>query len=285
MGVMMEVNINIVMKRIFKDKIEWFSCNYDKEIAGWITGTIEGNSIILEDLLIPEQEADSGGVDMTGKQLVKLRKEYGKKCESIIGEWHSHSSMGSFWSSTDEEFIKQFSEPREICIFIVSSKETHKIRVEIRKPFTISLDDLEYEVEEDDKLAKKLQKELDKKVTIPIRTQQNFGGFGGYGGGYGSQQTLSDNKKENNAKVGRMMKFYNGINKVEISGVPSYYAEDFFNQFNNLSPKIDFNNRFGDAKIEIAFKNKEEAINEMKEIRNYFVNMLEELEDINQTYT
>jgi len=281
----MEVEINVIMKKIFKDKIEWFSNNYDKEIAGWITGTIDGESIVLEDLLIPEQEADTGGIEINGKAVIKLRKEYGKKCEKIIGEWHSHHSMGAFWSVTDEEFIKQFSEPREICIFIVSSKDEHKIRVEIKKPFRISIDDLDYKVETDDKLAKQLQKEIDKKITTPTRIQSNYGwGYGGGYGNYGQQQQQSDTKRNNNFKVSRMIKFYNEINQIEIIDVPTYYAEEFFTQFKHLNPKIDFENRFGEAKIEIKFDNKKRALKEMKDIKNYFINMFEELEDNTTTY-
>ena len=84
---MVEVNIKVVMERQFKDKIDWLSKNYDKEIAGFITGEIDGEEIVLEDLIIPEQEVGSAHVDIEGKSQVKLRKEFGNKCKKIIGEW------------------------------------------------------------------------------------------------------------------------------------------------------------------------------------------------------
>jgi hypothetical protein len=143
----MKYKIDIIMKEKFKEKIDWISNFYDKEVNGFITGVIGDGEIILEDVLFPYQESGSGSAEVTGANLVKMRKEYKDKCKKIIGEWHSHHSMGAFWSGDDDKVIEDFAEPRETTIFIVSSKGHHLVRLEMRKPFKLSINNLSYETE------------------------------------------------------------------------------------------------------------------------------------------
>lgn len=163
----------VKIKKELEDKLNWFTHNYDKEIGAWLIGKITENKIIIEDFLIPHQEVDCASVDTDGKSLVKLRKEYGDKCKKIIGHWHSHNTMGAFWSLDDESFIEEFSEPREIAVFIVSSKtDRHLIRLEINKPLKVSLDKLDYSIAFDNpKLKKELRKIIKEKV---IETESIF---------------------------------------------------------------------------------------------------------------
>lgn len=278
-----EFDVNIVMKKTFKDKIDWLSSNYDKEIAGFIFGEIKEDGIYLEDLLIPEQEAGGGSVTLQGKELVKLRKEYGDKCKKILGEWHSHNSMGAFWSSTDEDdFIKPFAKPRKVTLFIVSSEGKHLIRMEIRKPFFMSLDKLPYvvEEEEDNKLKKLLEKEIKKKVTEEVVTQSSvMGGYSGYGRTYGSSSgfplftKFKNNEKEAKQKLSGMWKFYNNGNILEIAELTEEQAGSLEENFKDLEPIIR-GGEYYDYIVEFRFKNKEEAIDGMKEIRTFLIPIL-----------
>lgn len=270
-----EVQIKVLMKRALKDKIDWFVNNYDKEIAGWLTGTIEGDSIILEDLLIPNQEADAGGVEMTGKQIVELRKEYGDECTRIKGEWHSHNTMRAFWSATDEAFMEQFSEPREVCIFIVSSKDDgHKIRVEIRKPFRISVDDLEYEVidEEDDKLGEELKAEIEKKVTLPVSN---------YTSQSSTQTTFSKARQDVDLgeRISQKTKYYNADNSIEINDLNSYHAEQLVKELEDMCPEM--LGQGGEMySVKFTFTKKKKAKKAWKKIKEVLIPFIEEEMDM-----
>lgn len=150
------------------DKIDWFTDNYPKEISGWLVGDITKDLISITDLLIPYQEVGDASVDTSGGDLIKLRKEYGDKCLKIIGHWHSHNTMDNYWSTTDDNFIDEYMEQREKAIFFVSGKgNDHRVRVEIRKPLNISIDELDYCVvsEEVNELGKELLKVIEEKVT------------------------------------------------------------------------------------------------------------------------
>ena len=153
-------------------KMKYLSDNFEKEIGGWIIGEYKDDGIYLNDLLIPEQEVSSASVDINAGSSGKLVKEFKEKCTKIIGHWHSHCKMGCFWSYTDENNMEEIMKPRKRFLFIVSSKGEHKIRLELKEPFRISVDDMQYELQskEYDKIRKKLEKEISKKV---IETSYN----------------------------------------------------------------------------------------------------------------
>lgn len=281
-----EFDVNIVMKETFKEKVDWFSSNYENEIAGFIIGEINEEGIILEDLLIPEQEVGTASISLKGKDLVKLRKEYGDKCKKIIGEWHSHNDMGCMWSYTDEEdFIKPFSEPREVTIFVVSSKGEHLIRMEIRKPFFMSLDKLSYVVEskENDKLQKQLEREIKKKVKEA--EEVSIIDTTGRGTGRDYNYPLFTNFKERKRKAKMMLtdmwKFYNGVNVLKLVGLTEEQAESLGQEFEKLKPIVVIGGMsIYDSSVAFKFKNKNEAINKMKEIRTFLLPLLiEEVEE------
>lgn len=160
-----EYTIEIILSERFKRIIDYFSINYNKEIAGFITGEVKDNRIIAEDLIFPEQSTSCGSVNFNGSSLAKLRSKEGDKCLRIIGEWHSHNSMGCFWSTTDiDEFIEPFSKDRDISLFIVSSKGEDLVRLEIRKPLKISIDKIDYYVECNKEICEECERIIKEKV-------------------------------------------------------------------------------------------------------------------------
>jgi len=164
---MNEIKLKVVMSKKFDEITKWFTNNYKNEVAGFITGGIKDGVIMIDDLLIPEQEVGGATVDMSGKSQIALRKEYGKKCEKIIGEWHSHCKMGVHWSCTDEdEMITPYADVRDFSVFVVSNEKEHRVRVEIRKPLWISVDEVEYVVNVSDKKIEEFcQEVIEKKLT------------------------------------------------------------------------------------------------------------------------
>ncbi len=165
---MMEIvqNFTVEIEKELNDKLRWFTCNYENEIGGWLTGEITEDKIIIKDLLVPRQEVSSGSVDTEGKALIELRKEYGDRCLQIIGHWHSHNTMSAFWSHTDETFMETFTAPRGKAVFIVSSKKDgHLVRFEMSKPIKVILDSLNYEIiGENKELIETCQKIIKDKV-------------------------------------------------------------------------------------------------------------------------
>jgi len=262
----METNIKVILKSKFKSKIDWLSSNYSNEIAGFIAGTIKDNQIIVEDLLIPAQEVGTSSIEMNGKQISLLRKEYGKACEKIIGEWHSHCDMSCFWSVTDDDFINQYMEPRKIGIFIVSAKARHLIRIEVREPFGISIDKVPYSVEYDDNLNKSLKKEIEKKITERVGYVSNSTSTYYGGGGYTNEE------KEFKQEVAKKVTYYNKTNIVVVGPLYWFYSDAVCQEFEDLNPEQD---PLGQGKeyhnINFKFKTKEKAIDFMKDVKTFLL--------------
>ena len=164
-----ECDIHIYLDKKLDMKLKYLSSEFPKEVGGWLVGEFKDDGIYIEDLLMPEQEVSGSSVDINPSAGPKLMKEYKDKCKKIIGHWHSHVSMGCFWSATDETNMAGIMEPREKYVFIVSSKGEHLIRIETKVPFRMSINKIGYEVidEEYDKIGVKMDKELKKKIIEP----------------------------------------------------------------------------------------------------------------------
>jgi proteasome lid subunit RPN8/RPN11 len=294
-----KIMLKIVMRRKLKDKIDWLSTNYDKEIAGFILGKVDKGTIRLDDILIPFQEAGYGSVDIGGKHLVKMKIDHPDECEKIIGEWHSHHSMGSFYSSTDnDDFIAKWMAPRKMGVFIVSSKGKHTIKVEIREPFFISLETEDYELEGDDSVANELKKEIEAKVSVPkydnvnnVRVYSGNSNYG-YGGcdydgrsrwddGYiGSnynqvQQTKIrdfDEEKAIKQHVGTMVVYMQHENSVMVRFLDAETCNYLETEFDIFETK--FQERDGMFElIFMGFEDKNAAIQLMKDLRDTLKNV------------
>lgn len=276
-----EAKVKVIMKDLFYEKINWFIQNYDMEIGAFIEGKITEDAIILDDLLIPEQEADKGGIEISGSHLVKLRKEYKKRCKNIIGEWHSHNDMRAFWSATDEEFIKAFSERKEISVYVVSSKDDgHLVRVEVRNPFFISIDKVGFEVDQrESKIGKILQKEIDKKVKEPVyrtstpTTKSSFFSIPNI------PDIRKGKNKEINKQINKMMKYFNNTKIVEVYDLSWYWSESLKEHFKSFFPRIKQESQ-DNFMVEFEFLDKNKAIDGMKEIREYLFGLLLEEDDL-----
>jgi len=157
-------NIKVVLSNKFHRKINWLVKNWDVEIGGFITGNWDNSGIYVDDLLIFKQKVRSTNVTKLGIADILLLNEVGVEVTNkIIGEWHSHNIMNTFWSSTDEEFIKSHltNKNGEIIknsmLSIVSAyhknyteEYDHKVRIDIKgfKGMNATFDDLEFSVEE-----------------------------------------------------------------------------------------------------------------------------------------
>lgn len=127
-------------------KLNVLSSEYAIEFGGYLTGEIKDNAIYLKDLLIPDQRITTTSVHISSEDQVKLRQKFGDKVKDIIGHWHSHNSMGCFWSPTDETDMRSVMSFRKFFVWVVSSEGNHLIRVSQREPFTYDFNDCEFYV-------------------------------------------------------------------------------------------------------------------------------------------
>lgn len=275
------------------DMINWFTRNYEQEISAWIIGKFDDNIIRVQGLLFPHQEVGGASVDTDAKALIKLRKEYGDECLKIIGHFHSHNSMGNFWSQTDDEFISQYMDQREKALFLVSSKANgHRIRLEVRKPIHFTMDECEYDVvtDEIDELGIKLKAIIEEKVTVAapvvaVAQPYDYAYEGNYhpqhGGGAYSGLTKGDQiigtghpQKNGLDDIDRMFDFNKKTNGFVVRGL-THMQYTQIEDIGNHTVRGE-----GDNTWSMAFtcRKKKDAMKQIQEIKDFLRTEREEME-------
>ena len=91
----------------------------------------------LKDPMIMKQVVTAGNThldkDELAKYYTKTAMKYSKH-EFRFCWWHSHHTMGAFWSGTDTNTINEFSDGDFSFALVVNLKEEYKFRVSIWKP-------------------------------------------------------------------------------------------------------------------------------------------------------
>ena len=276
-------NIRLILTKKLKDKLDYLSTKYTKsEISGFITykeisKDENGVKIILDDLLIPPQKAHTSEVDVDGVGQIELRKEYGDKFLNIIGHWHSHHTMGAFFSSTDETMMNSYSENKNFRLFIVSSLGKHLIRFVLKNTINektnemveIKIENIEYEVEADESIQLEMEEEIKKKVKeTEIKTQVYKS----------SAYDLKKMRKE----IAVRIKYYQHQNhKVRVTDIFKEYANLISEEFKILNPIIEkgsLDNHY-DVVVELGDRNKAKEF--MCDVKEFLLQTtIKEMEEI-----
>lgn len=153
-------------------------CNNEISALGCVK--IEDNKIVIEDIYLFEQYVTGASTDISQKDVANFLCEYirnGKDPSKLKFWWHSHATMGVFWSGTDINTINRFSS--DWMISMVSNKHGDiKLRIDMFSPFRIYLDDVPFTVEYDTSMNVAYKKEITAKVKetfFPSFTQYTRG--------------------------------------------------------------------------------------------------------------
>lgn len=272
-----KTNIKLILTKRLKDKLDFLSYYTNTEVGGFLTfseikeSEDEEITIVLNDILIPPQTASISEVDISDIGQVALRKEYGDKCLNIIGHYHSHNTMGCFFSGTDEEMMEKYSENKPFRIFIVGSEGKHLIRLVLRNNFndknlTFKIENIKYEVEIDDTVKIEMENEIKAKVkkieykdtyVTPIIST--------------NKEALKKIKTEINARI-KYLQHQN--HKVKINCMYKYYAKLISEEFKNLNPIIEKSEELNhyDVIVELGDKNKAKEF--MVDIKDFLLKTL-----------
>ena len=138
----MENRLTLHITAELKTKLDILTSNYVSEIGAYITGEVRNGEIFLQDILIPNQQLSRVSVEINPKDQIDLLKRYGDKVKKIICHFHSHNSMGCFWSGTDVNNMNQIMTYKDFFVFIVGSKGNYLIKVCQSKPYKLEINDV-----------------------------------------------------------------------------------------------------------------------------------------------
>jgi proteasome lid subunit RPN8/RPN11 len=132
--------------------MKYLTKNTDKEVQAFIIGS----GLKVEDLIVFKQNVSSGEAENEPADVAKFITwciKNGKEdlLPKIIGHFHSHNTMGCFWSQDDLDGMKLMGNTMRHVLSVVASKQDNifniKCRLDYFKPIHMYEDELPYEVE------------------------------------------------------------------------------------------------------------------------------------------
>lgn len=136
-------DINIEIAQRAYQKLFYYIDACPTETSGLFSVTKKSDSLyVVDDLWLLKNYASGGYTDLDKKAMVQFmtqRVREKKDMSNIRGWWHSHASMGVFWSGTDDatanRFIETMADKKGFWVSIVGNKKHElKGRVDTNDP-------------------------------------------------------------------------------------------------------------------------------------------------------
>ena len=218
----------------FQKIIDYASASYQEfkaEIAGQlIVETDDEGDFILKFPEIMKQDVSGGECTLDAEELAryysKSAAKYGRNVRFCW--WHSHHTMGAFWSGTDNATILGMPAEDWSLSLVINLKKEYKLRVQFFKPFlheeNVELNFLEVETS----VNQAVMKEVKEKCTSAIVN---------YGTGY-KQGHLALTPAENTWAAADYNGYgyeYGGYNKAPYNTKHSSYYNSHTQKYTDLS--------------------------------------------------
>ena len=157
------------------------------EISGM--GLVEkiDDMFVVTELYLLKQECSSSTTEIDFDDLGKLMLELARqgKENNLKLWWHSHASMDTFWSGTDNNTAKMLSGNEWMFRIVVNKRSDIKASLDVNMPFHHVLDNIQVSVYDPNagKISELCRKEIKEKVkeskkVLDTQTEDMFGGLG-----------------------------------------------------------------------------------------------------------
>jgi hypothetical protein len=151
----------------------YYARNVDAEVGGlgYLTFDTENNDITVEEVYLLEQEVHSSECELSAEGCAKLIEERilageDNKLGGINFWWHSHHTMGAFFSVTDDTTMKEWVGPYIVAL-VINQKGEMKAALLTRTPIMIAGEvDVKIDWSTPKEIAVELDKAIEDKVTV-----------------------------------------------------------------------------------------------------------------------
>lgn len=169
----------------------WAKLAYDKdknEISGLMTAVPQKDGRIkVGDVEILKQENTGTNTDLDGDAVAEYTMKYAMKYNNPSMKfvwWHSHHTMGAFWSGTDTNEIEAWKNTSYSLALVINLKEEYLFRVSFWRvnglPVEQHIDTTLTIEREEPKINITKEMEAQYKKLCSNKTTQVFGGYKGY---------------------------------------------------------------------------------------------------------
>ena len=181
----MDDAIFFIKEKTFDKILNYAHCaknEFKSEIGGMcvILKDNDGNYELIDPVIL-KQTISGGNCDLDKDELAvyytKVDQKY-NKYDYTFCWWHSHHTMGAFWSKTDTDTMEEASDSNISYSLVVSWNEDpygHIFRVSYWKPVVYAKDiKLEIIHKREKKIPKSIMKEVEEKCSSPIPTNSKY---------------------------------------------------------------------------------------------------------------
>jgi len=153
------------------------------EIGGLLLGKLDGDGdVTIKDAILLKQLKTDTSFEIDDDALMDLTKNASaKRLKSIVGWWHSHHTMSTFWSPTDVECFKRICNLSGFCFGVVvafgngkkaNMRMKSRVMIKNKKDQLLDIDDIKVDIyREQDYVVdiKKLATEIKGMVSVDER--------------------------------------------------------------------------------------------------------------------
>jgi len=208
----------------------WAKLAYDKdknEISGLMTALPqEDGRIEIGNVEILKQENTGTNTDLDGEAVAAYTMKYAMKYNNPDMKfvwWHSHHTMGAFWSGTDENEINAWKNNSYSLALVINLKEEYLFRISFWKTNNLPMEqhiDTTLTIERPQpkvNITKSMEKQYEELCSNRVATVVKYGGYTSYNGWGRTNPNQSNLWSANNEKALEIEKFYSqALEKAEI---------------------------------------------------------------------
>lgn len=212
-----------IKQKCYKKMEAWGRKARKTEVGGLLIGYVKRGIIIIEDAIMLKQVVSMSGFAITNEAMMDFTKNADVKLLSkVLGWWHSHNTMSTFWSETDDVCFRNITELNNFCLGIVIAFNRGKMDMRCRLDIkdynkrSISIDGIETEIQES--FVKKLftddyiTKEFDNNVIVDDDFWKPCPMCNGYG-------MIENNKSKKGKKLSPGVTMFDEDDDIEVGEV------------------------------------------------------------------
>ena len=142
--------MKLIIPKEVEERIHGYVMSVESEIAGMGKVRIEGDTMIVEEVMIYEQEVTGATADLSPKAMAKWQSDLvraGGSPKMWRLWWHSHANMAAFFSGTDTGTMDAQTESDWVMSLVVNKRRERKARLDLYRPFRMFLADVEIEIQ------------------------------------------------------------------------------------------------------------------------------------------
>ena len=268
-------NMLYIQEKDWHELQAWAGLAYEEdkdEISGLMTAVPDKEGRFkLSDVEILKQENTGTTTELDAEAVAEYKMKYAMKYKDERLKfvwWHSHHTMGAFWSGTDENEIDAWKNTSFSLALVINLREEYKFRVSIWEANGIPLEqhiDTSLEIVRDSKPV--ITKKMKEKYEELCQSKTNivtYGGWTRYSHHQGVQQSLLGQETKTSTQDGRLAfrQMYKEVDElVEDFMGTTITFKVFKKQMKELRDKCTKDKY--QFKVKGIFCNKEQALNDL----------------------